>query len=118
MAGEIISERRATSNRNAGRHHRGFASDFPRNPHHDGFAAAQCGDKHWVIDIHGSIDPWYGSPGVKELIARVREFDVFIPTGDLIMFERETRDNVTLLRRLAAAAAVMPDFVAILRLKS
>jgi hypothetical protein len=33
MAGEIISERRATSNRNAERHHRGFASDFPRNPH-------------------------------------------------------------------------------------
>src|SRR6516162_2657325 len=24
---------RATSNRNGGRHHRGFASDFPRNPH-------------------------------------------------------------------------------------
>src|SRR6516165_10905103 len=32
MAGEIISERRATSNRNGGRHHRGFASDFPRIP--------------------------------------------------------------------------------------
>jgi hypothetical protein len=33
MAGEIISERRARSNRNAGRDHRGFAGDFPRNPH-------------------------------------------------------------------------------------
>jgi hypothetical protein len=33
MPGEIISERRATSNRNAGRHHRGFAGDFLRNPH-------------------------------------------------------------------------------------
>jgi NADPH:quinone reductase len=33
MVGEIISERRATSNRNGGRHHRGFAGDFPRNPH-------------------------------------------------------------------------------------
>jgi hypothetical protein len=32
MPGEIISERRATSNRNGGRHHRGFAGDFPRNP--------------------------------------------------------------------------------------
>jgi hypothetical protein len=29
MPGEIISERRATSNRNGGRHHRGFAGDFP-----------------------------------------------------------------------------------------
>ena len=33
MVGEIISERRATSNRNGERHHRGFASDFLRNPH-------------------------------------------------------------------------------------
>src|SRR3984893_3380732 len=33
IAGEIISERRARSNRNGGRHHRGFAGDFPRNPH-------------------------------------------------------------------------------------
>src|SRR5438477_7357015 len=32
MAGEIISEHRARSNRNGGRHHRGFAGDFPRNP--------------------------------------------------------------------------------------
>src|ERR1700752_5137214 len=32
MVGEIISECRATSNRNGGRHHRGFAGDFPRNP--------------------------------------------------------------------------------------
>src|SRR5205085_1088432 len=32
MAGEIISEHRARSNRNGGRHHRGVAGDFPRNP--------------------------------------------------------------------------------------
>jgi hypothetical protein len=32
MPGDIILERRARSNRNAGRDHRGFASDFPRNP--------------------------------------------------------------------------------------
>jgi hypothetical protein len=32
MAGDIILERRARSNRNAERDHHGFASDFPRNP--------------------------------------------------------------------------------------
>src|SRR5712692_4116569 len=32
MAGEIISERRATSNRNGGRHHPGIPGDFRRNP--------------------------------------------------------------------------------------
>src|SRR5437764_2905089 len=36
MPGEIISEHRARSNRNGGRHHRGFAGDFPRNPHRAG----------------------------------------------------------------------------------
>lgn len=64
-----------------------------------------------MIDIHGSIDPWYGSPDVTDLIARVREFDVSIPIGDLM---RETRDNVILLRRLGDAVAAMPDFVAII----
>src|SRR5262249_36187643 len=33
MAGEIISEHRATSNRKGGRHHPGFASDLPPKPH-------------------------------------------------------------------------------------
>ena len=32
MPGGIISERRARSNRKGGRHHRGFAGDFRRNP--------------------------------------------------------------------------------------
>jgi len=35
MVGEIISERRATSNRNTERLQRGFVSDIPRNPHPD-----------------------------------------------------------------------------------
>src|SRR5689334_22245364 len=34
MAGEIISERRATSNRNGGRDHPGIPGDFSRNQHH------------------------------------------------------------------------------------
>ena len=50
---------------------RAFHPSIILNYNHDGFAAAQCSDKHWAIDIHGSIDPWYGSPDVKELIARV-----------------------------------------------
>ena len=36
MAGEIISERWATSNRIEGRHHPGFGGDFPRNHHYTG----------------------------------------------------------------------------------
>ena len=39
---EIISERRATSNRNGGRHHRGFAGDFPRNPQTKRFESQEC----------------------------------------------------------------------------
>jgi GGDEF domain-containing protein len=33
MAGEVISERRATSNRNGGRDYPGTLGDFRRNPH-------------------------------------------------------------------------------------
>jgi hypothetical protein len=46
---EIISERRATSNRDGGRHHRGFAGDFARNQHlNDFFAIARPYHPHAV----------------------------------------------------------------------
>src|SRR5215467_14578326 len=52
MAGEIISERRATSNRNAGRHHRGFASDFPRNPH---LGSQNCSNRRSSVNVGAVI---------------------------------------------------------------
>jgi uncharacterized membrane protein YadS len=45
MAGEIISERRARSNRIGGRHHLGFAGDFPRNPQYGQTSNADCGEE-------------------------------------------------------------------------
>ena len=51
MAGEIISERRATSNRNGGRHHRGFAGDFPRNPHS---GSARAKSERWIFPFRGN----------------------------------------------------------------
>ena len=39
MAGEIISERRATSNRNGGRDHPGIPGDFSRNQHFERYVA-------------------------------------------------------------------------------
>jgi hypothetical protein len=50
---EIILERRARSNRNAGRHHRGFASDFPRNPQFD--PLERSGHPQKPTDIDGII---------------------------------------------------------------
>src|ERR1700719_2879441 len=59
MAGEIISERRARSNRNGGRDHPGMAGDFPRNPHPKQaavaghFFKALAGDersRRWCVD--------------------------------------------------------------------
>src|SRR5439155_17405430 len=55
MAGEIISEHRARSNRNAGRHHRGFAGDFPRNP--QATAPLLNSNSKCFIDV-GPVELW------------------------------------------------------------
>ena len=64
MAGEIISEHRATSNRNGGRHHRGFAGDFPRNPQSRDPTETGYG---LTLGIHSRIDET-----VRHILARLR----------------------------------------------
>ena len=53
MPGEIISERRARSNRNGGRHHRGFAGDFPRNPQPLEASVQEMGTVKWYNAAKG-----------------------------------------------------------------
>jgi len=78
----------------------------------DGLASLECGNWHRVIDIHGTIDPWFGSPGVEKLIAH--ELDVSFPTDGLILCEPEGGRELILRRRLAAAASTSPNFVAVI----
>jgi hypothetical protein len=63
--GEIILERRATSNRNGGRHHRGFASDFPRNPQAREGHDAAIGERDRV-----RLFPGYGLGPLIKVVGR------------------------------------------------
>lgn len=111
---ELVKERHKTRETDSYRVFRAFHPSIILNYNHDGFASAQCGSRHWIIDVHGSIDPWFGSPDLEALIARVREFDVSIPIGDLTMCEPEDSGKAALRRRLATAGSITPEFVAII----
>ena len=65
MAGEIISERRATSNRNGGRHHPGIPGDFRRNPQTDRKVINSAGRSvdDWRAAWGGRIDSLGDNPG-------------------------------------------------------
>jgi hypothetical protein len=86
------------------------------NYNHDGFAPSQCGPQHRVIDVHGAINPRYGSPEFEQFIRAVRDYDLRAPPDDLIMCERERErhDDPALNRRLTLAGSIMPDFIAII----
>jgi len=113
MAGEIISERRATSNRNGGRHHRGFAGDFPRNPHAGADSAAggaRSGDDGSARRREGRADGgpaglpsgYYG----RTLITRIGKLELRVPqdrTGRFSteLFGRYQRSERALVAALA-----------------
>jgi hypothetical protein len=63
MAGEIISEQRATSNRNGARDHPGIPGDFRRNQQRVAIA----------VSSHGQITGYFVGPDEYEEFRRFRE---------------------------------------------
>jgi hypothetical protein len=53
---ELVGERHKDRATDSYQVFREFHPSIILNYNHDGFASAQCGDQHWVIDAHGSID--------------------------------------------------------------
>src|SRR5689334_12670530 len=97
MPGEIISECRARSNRNGGRHHRGFAGDFPRNPHPIARkfvrSAGDAGAGARLLAAGAALRQkvaWLATPqpDTRDFLARALAKELLIAvTGDLDRFE-------------------------------
>jgi hypothetical protein len=76
-----------------------FQSFYPSvilNYNHDGLVGDQCGTSHKVIDAHIVIEEWYGSPLMTDVIDAVRDFDLRIPSDDLILCVPESHKDCRL----------------------
>jgi hypothetical protein len=92
-----------------------FQSFYPSvilNYNHDGLVGDQCGTSHKVIDAHIVIEEWYGSPLMTDVIDAVRDFDLRIPSDDLILCVPESHKDCRLKRRLQMAGSLEPNFIA------
>jgi len=84
------------------------------NYNHDGLAAHFCGRRHRVIDMHGPIDPAYGSPAVAAYLALIREYDIPVTPDGILMGVAESYADKHLAHRLREVGRFMPGFIAII----
>ncbi len=83
------------------------------NYNHDGMLAHATGRRHHIVNMHGIVDPQYGSPEMAELIERLGEYDGLpVPPDGLLMCVPEENDRV-LVDRLVQATSGSPPFIAI-----
>jgi hypothetical protein len=94
MAGEIILERRARSNRNGERHHRGFAGDFPRNP--------QACEAELAAAIEAELDAGK-LPDLDTLSQRFASHPAAIPDITIAAAPLHHYDELSTVERLGAA---------------
>jgi hypothetical protein len=80
----------------------------------DGLASDLCGQCHRVIAAHHTVERRYGSPEMAQFLASVREFDLPVPSDDILLCAPESYTDFQLLRRLSEAMRSPPHFVALI----
>lgn len=91
-----------------------FAPSVIADYNHDGLAQEFCGKQHAIVEMHGAIDPSYGSPETGRWVSRIMDFDVALPPDDLIMGIPETWTDLALYQRLTNVLSCSPRYVAII----
>jgi hypothetical protein len=89
---------------------RGMIADY----NHDGLAYDACRRFHKVIEMHGGIEAGFGSPRMAEIIAEAREYDLPVPSDDLLMCAPESPWDVQLSRRLLDVGAFRPEVIVVI----
>jgi hypothetical protein len=93
---------------------RAFHASIIANYNHDGLAQEFCGTQHAIVEMHGTIDPIYGSPEFGAWISALREFDITLPPDDLVMGLPESWTDTRLSRRLSLVMSKAPQHVVII----
>ena len=79
----------------------------------DGLASYLC-PGHRVITPHGTVDPWYGSPGGAEVLSMVREFDIRVSADGITLCVPESDKDAHLKSMLREAYGWTPEFIAVI----
>lgn len=93
---------------------RAFAPSVVADYNHDGLAQEFGGNNHQVVEMHGAIDALYGSPETARWVTKLMEFDISLPSDDLIMGLPEVWTDLALHRRLKNVLSCVPRYVAII----
>lgn len=93
---------------------RAFAPSVVADYNHDGLARAFGGKDHHIVEMHGAIDVLYGSPETARWVNQLMEFDISLPSDDLIMGRREVCTDLALYHRLKNVLSYTPRYVAII----
>ncbi len=92
-----------------------FHPSLVLNFNHDGLASYLCGDVHRVIPVHGTVEPWAGSPDALAFIRSAGiEYDLAVAPDDLLMMEPESYADMALAKRLMPMIEYKPMFIAII----
>jgi len=93
---------------------RAFHASVIADYNHDGLAQEFCGAMHAIVEMHGTIDPVYGSLEFGAWISGLREFDIALPPDDLVMGLPESWTDARLYRRLSWVMSKAPQHVVII----
>lgn len=91
-----------------------FRPSLIANYNHDGLAAKFCGQRHRVLDMHGTIEREYGSPRMAELVNELREYHLPDKPDGVLMGIPESFLDSKLALRLLEVGRFCPDFIAII----
>ena len=96
-----------------------FRPSLIANYNHDGLAHHFCGRIHVVLDMHGTIEPGYGSQAVAKLISDLRITDLPDTTDSILMGVPESFFDPhpaqrRFRRQLTRVERFFPDFIAII----
>jgi len=92
---------------------RAFRPGLILNYNLDGLAADLCAPRHQVVDVHGTVDPVFGSPAGAALVKLAQECGVQIPHDDLVLCGPESFTDIRLHRKLQVMQRCDPAFIAI-----
>lgn len=90
---------------------RAFYPSLIMNYNLDGLSADICGAHHRVVNVHGTIESWYGGPSGAKIMRLAQEYGIEIAHDGLVLCGPESFTSVPLRKKLEVMLRSNPAFV-------